>query len=341
MTAVFAAPAGPTASRRDTSPSAVPRAREFRHTTDRDEAIDVITEVYVPHNLVLPTCAVDMTLAWTPLRHLVLGYLSYGAESYLIAPKLETFYHVNLTIRGRTGSQRGAEEVETGNDVGLVFLPSEPATVHWSEDCMQLAMKIDKDGLEAELARLLNRQVTVPLRFDLALELKKPKVSSFVRALQHLRSELDEPDGIVASPLGVAQLEDTVITSLLLGQPSNYYDELHSSAGSALPRTIAPVVDLMESEPDNPRSLGAYASVAGLSVRALQDTFRRTLEVTPMEYLRGVQFDRVRADLLASDPETTTVTQVMHRWGFTHAGRFSTNYRKRFKELPSETLRCH
>ena len=34
-----------------------------------------------------------------------------------------------------------------------------------------------------------------------------------------------------------------------------------------------------------------------------------------------------------------TVTQVAERWGFHHLGSFAVEYRKRWGEAPSETLR--
>jgi AraC-like DNA-binding protein len=312
---------------------------EFRQTADKDEAMDVITRVYVPHDLVLPERTLDMTLAWTPLHSLVLGHLSYGAEAHLIAPKLETCYHVNVTLRGHTRSRRGADEVSTGPDVGLVFLPTEPAAVHWSTDCLQLAMKIDKDALDTELTRLLGHAPTSPLHMDLALQLRRPGIKAFLRALSYLREELEHPEGFISSPLGLAQLENTVMTSLLLSQPSNHLDELLGSTGRVVPRSLRQVVDDMEAHPDVSRTLGEYAAIAGYSARALQDAFRRTLDTTPMAYVRDVRFARVRAALAAAEPGETTVATLLHHWGFSHAGRFSVEYRQRYGESPSQTLR--
>lgn len=324
----------------ETATAPEPAARhELCRTTDYDEAIDIITKVYVPHKLVLPQRALDLSLAWTPLRHIVLGHLSYGAESHLIAPKLETFYHVNLTIRGRTRSTRGPDEVFTDLSTGLVFLPSQPASVHWSDDCLQLAMKIDKWGLEHELEKLLARPVKETIHFDLGLDVRRPAVGSFVRALHFLRDELQVDGGVAGHPLGLPQLESVVMTSLLLAQPSNYSEALHADTRHAHPRAVSTVVQLMEAEPDVHRSLGDYAAAAGVSARALQDGFRRHLGTTPTAYLRDVRLQRVRADLLAANAATATVAEVMGRWGLLQLGRAAAAYRARFGELPSETLR--
>jgi AraC-like DNA-binding protein len=317
------------------------RDHESCQTSDYDEAIDIITKVYVPHRLVLPTRSLNLKLTWTPLRHLVLGHLTYGAESHLIAPKLETFYHVNLTVSGRTRSTRGPEQVYTDATTGLVFLPSQPASVFWSEDCRQLAMKLDKNGLERELEKLLARPVRTPIEFKLALDLLDPAIQGFVRALRFLRDELQHQLGIGANSLGLDRLEGLVMTSLLLAQPSNYSDELHRTARPAHPRAISRVVQMMEEEPHVHRTLGDFAEAAGLSVRALQDGFHRHLDSTPMGYLREVRLLRVRADLQAANPHEATVSSVIGRWGFTHIGRFAGSYRARFGELPSETLKRH
>ena len=58
-----------------------------------------------------------------------------------------------------------------------------------------------------------------------------------------------------------------------------------------------------------------------------------------MEYLRRVRLDRAHRDLQAADPAVDTVTAIAGRWGFTHAGRFSTAYKREFGTAPSETLR--
>ena len=71
----------------------------------------------------------------------------------------------------------------------------------------------------------------------------------------------------------------------------------------------------------------------------VQYTFRRHLGVTPVEYLRRVRLDRAHRDLQAADPAVDTVTAIAGRWGFTHAGRFSTAYKREFGTASSETLR--
>ncbi|WP_349814825.1 helix-turn-helix domain-containing protein [Curtobacterium sp. MCJR17_043] len=71
----------------------------------------------------------------------------------------------------------------------------------------------------------------------------------------------------------------------------------------------------------------------------MQESFRRTLGVSPLTYLRQVRLDRVHDELLARDPRTASVGEVATRWGFAHLGRFSAAYAERFGEYPKQTLR--
>lgn len=76
-----------------------------------------------------------------------------------------------------------------------------------------------------------------------------------------------------------------------------------------------------------------------VSVRSLQEGFRRSLDTTPVAYLRRVRLEKARDELTAAEPGTTSVTEVATRWGFVHLGRFSSTYARAFGERPSETLR--
>ncbi|AUH44635.1 hypothetical protein CXR04_00205 [Streptomyces sp. CMB-StM0423] len=103
--------------------------------------------------------------------------------------------------------------------------------------------------------------------------------------------------------------------------------------------TIHRAVELIEAHAAEPITMADIAEAVGISVRALMAGFRHQMDSTPMGFLRETRLQRVRQELVASDPSTTTVTAVATRWGFTHLGRFSAHYRQRFRESPSTTLR--
>jgi AraC-like DNA-binding protein len=84
-----------------------------------------------------------------------------------------------------------------------------------------------------------------------------------------------------------------------------------------------------------PISLEDLARAAGVSFRTLNALCHRFHGVSPMELLRSIRLDAVRARLL-SDP-TASITSTALAFGFGHPGRFSSYYFARFNELPRDT----
>jgi len=71
--------------------------------------------------------------------------------------------------------------------------------------------------------------------------------------------------------------------------------------------------------------------------RTLLRAFQRHLQMTPKRYLRLRQLNRVRRALCA--PEASSAIDIMADFGVTEFGRFATEYKRLFDELPSETMR--
>lgn len=89
-----------------------------------------------------------------------------------------------------------------------------------------------------------------------------------------------------------------------------------------------------------PIDVSDIAAAAGLSERGLQHLFRRSLNVTPMRYLREVRLDAAHLELTVQRPTTQTVLihDVARRWQFFHLGRFAAMYRARFGQSPRESV---
>jgi transcriptional regulator GlxA family with amidase domain len=104
---------------------------------------------------------------------------------------------------------------------------------------------------------------------------------------------------------------------------------------------LRPVLDYMERNADAPLTPHILARVGCMSVRTLHDTFHHEVGMSAMAYLRGIRLDHVRTELLRGAASGRTVTDIAMRWGFFHPSRFAQQYRERFGELPSETLRTY
>ncbi len=98
-------------------------------------------------------------------------------------------------------------------------------------------------------------------------------------------------------------------------------------------------MEAMYARQDEPWRAAELARLAGTSVRQLHEGFRRHLGLSPMVYLREVRLMRAHEDLVAADQGLRSVSDVAYRWGFGHPGRFAADYRRRYGQLPSDTLR--
>ncbi len=78
------------------------------------------------------------------------------------------------------------------------------------------------------------------------------------------------------------------------------------------------------------------AGLVGLSTKALTRLFAR-IGCTPQEFVRSLRLEQ--ANLLLKDPTAeATVTEVAYAVGYRHLSLFASHYRRRYGELPSETL---
>jgi transcriptional regulator GlxA family with amidase domain len=80
------------------------------------------------------------------------------------------------------------------------------------------------------------------------------------------------------------------------------------------------------------------ARAAGVTLRTLERAVHAVHATTPLEFLRALRLSEAR-QTLSTCGSTTTVTEVATRFGFRELGRFAGEYRDRFGESPSDTLR--
>ncbi len=310
-------------------------------TRSLEEAHDAVTRIYLPHELTADHDTVDMTLNAVSDHHLTLGFLTYQASTELVMPPTEDCYHVNLTVMGETDADRsdGARERTAAGTRGLVLSPTKRNTVRWQPDTEQLILKLSRSSLESHLGELLGRPVAEVLDFEFGLDLTTGAGSSLFHAVQFLAAELDRPGGLADMPLAREQLEAFVMTQLLYAGRHQFTTALTAPAEVVRYGRLAPVVEYMQANAEEPLSPQELAKVGCMSVRTLHASFQQTFGESPMSYLRRMRLDHVRAELLRSDPATVRVTDVAMRWGFFHQSRFAQQYRERFGELPSATLR--
>ena len=309
-------------------------------SVDIDQARSVLNRFYYPVAVGTPEGADSFGLGVEVIQlgPLTVGQISFAGPVSLVVAELDA-YHVSMPTTGRMQARHAGHEVVAGPSTGVVFGPGNPVYTMHDANSAELAVKIERDALEQELAGLLGRPVQGPIDLPPAIDLSGGPGHSWSRLVRLLRDELEYPESLIYQPLIAEQLRSSVLSGLLLSIPHRYHDELTGPATAGPPRAIRRAVDAIHDEPEKPFTVGDLATIAGMSVRSLQEGFRRHIGCTPMAYLQQERLLRAHETLRRADPLRVTVAAVAHRWGFAHLGRFASAYRTRFGEPPSDTLR--
>ena len=88
-----------------------------------------------------------------------------------------------------------------------------------------------------------------------------------------------------------------------------------------------------------PITVPELAAASGVSPRTLRLAFQESLGISPYKYMLWRRLQKVHNDLYRKDAGSTSVTDSAMAWGFTELGRFAVQYKRRFGESPSQTLR--
>lgn len=286
------------------------------------------------------TAAFTATYHGILIRDITLGYLEYSTAVTLEVTELGQDHLVIVPASGLSTITNEDRVVEASPVMAAVPHPGTRLVLECGADAAHLVVRIDRQALVHHLSRLLGRTVDNPITFDLQLDLSAGSASRWNFAVQMLHAELFDQDSLLHNNVGLGQLEEFIMSSLLYTQPSNYSEHLARPAGQAVRGAVRRSCDYIERNLSETLTVQMIAKAAEVSVRTLQNQFMEDLRQSPTAYVKNRRLERVRADLADSRPGTgVTVTDVATRWGFTHLGRFAVTYKSRFGEAPSQTLR--
>jgi transcriptional regulator GlxA family with amidase domain len=159
------------------------------------------------------------------------------------------------------------------------------------------------------------------------------KSLGFLKLLEALLLEANETE------LDLSHLQlpyrDILIRKLLQQFDSNAASgrDLHAND-----RSFSHLLAYVEANIRDDLSVEELAQVGNVSVRTVYNLFAKYFNVTPKLFIKQTKLKSLREEL-ANGKAVRNVTEVALDHGFTHLGRFSSDYRKMFGELPSETLR--
>jgi AraC-like DNA-binding protein len=240
--------------------------------------------------------------------------------------------------RVRHGSDRGDRYYGPGQP----FLAVQPehsytATV---EDAEAETAVIDP-ALPSELAETAPGPTPRPVRFT-GYEPVSPQAAAQWRATYaYVRDTVLTSLDAASQPLVAASAAQLLVATALAVFPNNALtDPTAGDRHDASPPALRRAVAFIDENAYTDITVADIAAAAFITIRAVQLTFRRHMDTTPMQYLRRVRLARAHQDLIAADPGSRTVTAIACRWGFPSPSRFAAAHRRAYGVHPSHTLRA-
>jgi AraC-like DNA-binding protein len=305
---------------------------------DIDETREIATRVLHPHRLTVLGDAARYGIA---LHIVSVGPLNIGWLHYDTAMRIESahpgHYQVNIPSAGPMVATCGGQEVVAGPGLATAYNPDRPAA--FTVPAPVLALRIGQRALNRELEQLLDRPLRRAPALDLGLDVSGGRGAQWLTLVQSLASDLANENALIRHPMVAAPFAHSILAGLLLAARHEYSDELAAPVAEVGQPTVRTAQAFIEANARNPLTVTDIAKATGVGVRGLQQGFQRSLDMSPMRYLRQVRLREAHRELRAADAADTTVGDIAAGWGFHHQGRFAAEYRRHYGCPPVETLR--
>ena len=278
---------------------------------------------------------IDFTARWMGLGPVKM--LEHTRVPALVVHSTYPSYGVGLATVGAVLLEQHGTRVVSSPTRAVVHQPGAGPllTQVWVPSRVQL-LTIDRAALEAHLEGLLDHPIRGPIHLAPTLELTGPG-RTWLELFRMFSGALRDADSLIHQPVVAGPLTEALLSGLLKAGDHNYREALDRPAAPCHPRHVKHALDAIHADPGYPHTPATLAQLTGVSVRTLQESFRRHIGASPMSYVRHVRLARVHEDL--RDGRASTVAEAAHHWGFLHLGRFAAAYQRRYGAPPSSTLR--
>lgn len=314
------------------------------HKTRDIEAVHAsVAEILCPHKIKVSgsnTASGDALMHHAALPNGAIIYLFYDTEIRVDVSQLG-FFLLEIPLSGASTTYFGDGHVLSGPGQAVVAGPYQQFATEWTTNCSKLLIKFEKNTLESYLSTLLGRRQIRALDFEMGVDLTADSSASLLRTIQWIIDELDQPHSLLNNaPLAGLQYQRMLMWTLLHCQPNNYSKELAAREMPQVPHYIVQVERYIQEHYSEPISLEQLVEHVNVSERTLLDGFKRYRDISPIRALKLTRLDYVHLALKEADPASNNVTDIALEGGFSQLGKFSTEYKERFGESPSETLKA-
>ena len=317
----------------------LPRQRTFR-TRDLGQASEYMRGILVEHKVGYLSGKHDLDYFHRQVKLGPVGVnlMRFGPGILVNATPFTHFYMLQFTLNGWCEIWQDRRSVVLPTGSVAVMSPFRPFAKAWMPGSRQLFLKIDKRLVERKFRAWTGNEEAAPLEFELAPVSEMARIGTLARYVRMLCDDVKNDATCLAHPLVREQIAGGLVSLLLTSLRHNKMRAIEAAGSPAAPCFVRRVEEFIHEHASETLSLEDLANVAGVSMRALQQGFRRFRDTTPMAHLRARRLELARNELVRAARHGGSVAGVANGVGFTHLGRFARDYRARFGEPPSRTL---
>jgi AraC-like DNA-binding protein len=320
-----------------------PQRALFGRSDDLQGARSWMADICGPHSLkVHSRDKLDFQHSGNVFRSMAttVGCVEYGLDVTVGLEESNPLncYSISLPLVGEQELAVGGKRLRSDIDQGVVITPTVGQELTIAGNCRKILVAITRPAMRNVLEELLQRPLDKPLIFQPGIDALEGATASWWRMVKHLWIEMETPHSLYHSDSVTNGIEAALIKGLLLAQPHNYSDDLAASRQANCPAYVHKVHKFLVDNAREEISLEDIDRIGGISRFKLYEEFKRHFGMPPMAYLRQYRLKQTR-QAIARSGSAKYVSAIALDWGFNHLGRFSSQYRQMFGELPSETAK--
>jgi AraC-like DNA-binding protein len=255
------------------------------------------------------------------------------------APSLGDRYLLQLNAHGECLVRQGESSYLAPPGSVFVINPETASTKTWYNGSKQLMAWINRSALERVLQREIGYDLDRPLVFEWPTTEHTLNNFAFWQRIGGILMQLKQCDERPVHWRFIRGLEHMFLLDLLTSIPNNYSEDLDRAENLVAPYYVRRVERFLQANLREPITMEDIYKASGVSPRALFYGFRQFRKATPMALLKRMRLDLARKELLMSAREGGSVTEIAMNCGFQNLSMFSREYKMRFGEAPSDTLR--
>jgi AraC-like DNA-binding protein len=268
----------------------------------------------------------------------VIGYIEYGTDVTIdIDASVLNSYSISLPISGAQELRKPNGLLMSDSGSGIIVSPYDQQELSIAGNCRKIQVAITCTAMRQVLEELLQRPSQQPIVFETQISTSDGAPAAWWRLVKFLLVEMDQARDFFGHVSITRDIEKALIKGLILSQPNNYSSELASLSQIRCPEYLLKAKKLIHEHASDEVNLDEVGRAVGVSRFKLYDDFKKYFGITPTVYLKRFRLEAVRQALLEGGCNGN-IAAVAMQWGFNHLGRFSSDYKKLFLEVPSKTV---